>query len=45
MFKPMSTFWVFVNFLEDYNRYRSENFSVNITFNKLFNGISFVFIA
>ena len=31
--------------LEDYNRYRAEIFSVYSTFNKLSNGISFVFVA
>ena len=41
----MSTFPVFVNFLEDGNRYKVENFSVYITFNELSNGISFVFVA
>ena len=41
----MATFSVFVNFLEDVNRYKSENFRVYITFNKLSNGISFVFVA
>ena len=41
----MSTFSVFVNFLEDYNRYKAENFSVNITFNDLSNDISHVVVA
>ena len=41
----MSTYTDFVNFLEDYNRYRAEIFSVYLTFNKLSNGISFVFVT
>ena len=41
----MSTYTDFVNFLEYYNRYRAEIFSVYSTFNKLSNGISFVFVA
>ena len=41
----MSTFSVFVNFLEDYNKYKAENFSVNITFNDLSNDISYVVVA
>ena len=36
---------VFANFLEDVNRYKVENFRVYITFNKLSNGISFVYVA
>ena len=41
----MSTYTDFVNFLEDGNRYRAEIFSVYSTFNKLSNGISFVFVT
>ena len=41
----MSTYTVFVNFLEDYNRYRAEIFSVNITFDKLSNDISHFVVA
>ena len=41
----MSTYTVFVNFLEDGNRYKAENFSLYTTFNDLSNGISFVFVA
>ena len=41
----MSTFWVFVNFLEDYNKYRAENFRVNITFDDLSNDVSHFVIA
>ena len=41
----MSTFWVFINFLEDGNRYKSENFRVYLLFNELSNDISFVFVA
>ena len=41
----MLTYTDFVNFLEDGNGYRSEIFSVYSTFNKLSNGISFVFVA
>ena len=41
----MSTYTDFINFLEDGNRYRAEIFSVYSTFNKLSNGISFVFLA
>ena len=41
----MTSFWLFINFLEDGNRYRAEIFSVYSTFNKLSNGISFVFVA
>ena len=36
----MSTFWVFVNFLEDYNRYKAENFGINKTFDDLSKNIS-----
>ena len=45
MFKGMSTFSVFINFLDDGNRCNVEIFSVYLTFNKLSNGISFVFLA
>ena len=45
MFKVMSTFSVFVNFLEDYNRYKAETFSVNITFDDLSNDISHFVVA
>ena len=41
----MTSFWVFVNFLEEYNRYKVEIFRVYLTFNDLSNGISFVFVA
>ena len=41
----MSTFSVFVNFLEDYNRYKAENFSDNIFFNDLSKDISHVVVA
>ena len=41
----MSTFSVFVNFLEDYNRYKAEYFSVNIFFNDLSNDRSHVVVA
>ena len=41
MFKQMLT----INFLEDGNRYRSEIFSVNITFNGLSNDISHFVVA
>ena len=41
----MSTFWVFVNFLEDGYRYKAEIFRVYLTFNGLSNDISFVFVA
>ena len=44
MFK-VTTFWVFVNFLEDGNRYKVEIFSVYSTFNELSNDVSFVFVA
>ena len=40
----MSTYTDFINFLKDYNRYKSENFSVYITFNGLSNDVSFVFV-
>ena len=40
MFKIMTSFSVFVNFLEDGNRYNYEIFSVYSTFNELSNGIS-----
>ena len=36
---------VFIKFLEDYNRYKVEIFSVYLTFNELSNDISFVFVA
>ena len=41
----MSTYTVFVNFLEDYNRCRAEFFSVNITFDELSNDISHFVVA
>ena len=41
----MSTYTVFVNFLEDGNRYKAVNFSVYSTFNELSNDVSFVFVA
>ena len=41
----MTSFWVFVNFLEDGNRYKVEIFRVYITFNDLSNGESFVYVA
>ena len=41
----MSTYTVFVNFLEDVNRYKVEIFSVYLTFNRLSNNISFVYVA
>ena len=41
----MSTYAVFVNFLEDGNRYRAEIFRVYLTFNKLSNDVSFVLVA
>ena len=41
----MSTFWVFVNFLEEYNRYNVESFRVYITFDELSYDITFVFVA
>ena len=41
----MSTYTVFVNFLEEYNRYKVEIFSVYSAFNKLSNGISFKFVT
>ena len=41
----MSTFWVFVNFLDYYNRYKVENLSVNLTFNDLSNDISHVVVT
>ena len=41
----MSTYTDFVNFLEDYKRYKVKNISVYSTFNKLSNDISFVFVT
>ena len=41
----MSTYTIFVNFLEDYNRYRADFFRVNITFDDLSNDISLIFVA
>ena len=41
----MSTYTFFVNFLEEYYRYKVEIFSVYITFNELSNGISFVYVV
>ena len=32
--------YIFVSFLEDWNRYRAENFNVHYYFHKLFNDIS-----
>ena len=34
-----------INFLEDGERYKTEIFSINITFDDLSNDISFVFVA
>ena len=45
MFKLCRHFWVFVNFLEDGNRYKAEIFRVYLTFNGLSNDISFVFVT
>ena len=41
----MSTFSVFVKFLEVYIRYKAENFSVNITFDELCNDVSHFVVA
>ena len=41
----MLTYIDFINFLEDVNRYKVENFRVYITFNRLSNDISFVYVA
>ena len=41
----MSTYTVFVNFLEDYNRYNVEIFRVYLTFNELSNDISHFVVA
>ena len=41
----MSTYTDFVNFLEEYNRYEAEIFSVYITFDELSYDITFVFVA
>ena len=41
----MSTFWVFVNFLEDGDRYKVEVFRVYLTFYGLSNDISHVVVA
>ena len=41
----MSTFWVFVNFLEDGNKYKAKIFRVYSTFNKVSNGISHFVVA
>ena len=41
----MSTFSVFVNFLEDVTRYKCEIFRVYLLFNDLSNGVSFVYVA
>ena len=41
----MSTFWVFINFLDDYNRYEVENFSVYLTFNELSKNLSHFVLA
>ena len=48
MFKDVDIYFFFlffVNFLEEYYRYKVEIFSVYITFNELSNDISFVFVA
>ena len=34
-----------INFLEDYNRYRAENFNVYLTFDELFKNISHVVVV
>ena len=41
----MSTYTVFVNFLEDYNRYKVEIFRVYLLFNVLSNDISHFVVA
>ena len=41
----MTSFSVFVNFLEDGNRYKAEIFRVYLTFNEQSNDTSFVFVA
>ena len=41
----MFKIYFFVNFLEEYYRYKVEIFSVYITFNGLSNDISFVYVA
>ena len=41
----MSTFWVFVNFLEDYNGYKVEIFGVYLLFNELSNDVSHFVVA
>ena len=40
----MTSCAVFVNFLEDGNRYKAEIFRVYITFNGVSNDVSFVFV-
>ena len=45
MFKVCRHILFFVNFLEEYYRYKVEIFSVYITFNGLSNDISFVYVA
>ena len=45
MFWGMSTFFEFVNFLEENNRYMVELFSVNLIFNGLSNDISHFVLA
>ena len=41
----MSTYTDFDNFLEEFNRYKVENFRVYLVFNEVSNDISFVFVA
>ena len=41
----MSTYTVFVNFLENGNRYKVEIFRVYLTFNEQSSDTSFVFVA
>ena len=41
----MSTYTVFVNFLEEYYRYKFEIFRVYLTCNGLSNDVSFVYVA
>ena len=41
----MSTYTDFINFLKDYNRYKSDIFSVYLTFKELSDDISFVYVA
>ena len=44
MFKDVDIFG-FCQFLEDYNRYKVEIYREYLLFNKLSNGISFVFVT